>query len=336
VPNATSQEDTDQRGREQTSGQSRDNSDVPAGAEAPEINAVAESIRTQVLPESRQVPTPPAQAAPVLGSMETLPPVKNDIRSGAVHAAHAHRSLETRDLQLGTPVASKEKTMAYEPTTDKFAGDGTQALPGDALRHSAAPGGLDRSMMPVTALLSGLIPPAAPLEPAAPSDAASAQRARMHESVDRLQSMMAAHATSVVVGHVDELRAVLRPEAGTEIHLHVRRDADRVEMTARCQGGDVAAWQSSWADLQQRLRTQGVSLQALEVGARNQGSGTGAGADPDRQRPQSQNLSADDRESGRRESPNGRRTQAEPATTQETVARRPARRVTPRVAEYWA
>ena len=227
--------------------------------------------------------------------------------------------------------------MAYEPTTDKFAGDGTQALPGDALRHSASLGGLDRSLMPVTALLSGLIPPAAPLEPAtSPDAAAAAQRARMHESVDRLQSMMAAHATSVVMGHVDELRAVLRPDSGTEIHLHVRRDADRVEMTARCQGGDVAAWQSSWADLQQRLRTQGVALQALEVGARNPGSGVGSGTDPDRQRPQPQNLSAEDRESGRRESPNGRRTQSEPSATQEPVTRRPARRVTPRVAEYWA
>ena len=339
TPSAMSEDNADPRGRDSRSGQTWDNPEIPAAGPAPAINPVAESVRTQLLPESDSAPIPVRQPSvtSVADSMGTVPPGKNDVRSGAVPAAHAHRSLETRDLQLGTPVASKEKTMAYEPTTDKFAGDGTQALPGDALRHSASLGGLDRSLMPVTALLSGLIPPAAPLEPAtSPDAAAAAQRARMHESVDRLQSMMAAHATSVVMGHVDELRAVLRPDSGTEIHLHVRRDADRVEMTARCQGGDVAAWQSSWADLQQRLRTQGVALQALEVGARNPGSGVGSGTDPDRQRPQPQNLSAEDRESGRRESPNGRRTQSEPSATQEPVTRRPARRVTPRVAEYWA
>lgn len=227
--------------------------------------------------------------------------------------------------------------MAYEPTADNIAGTGTQGLPGNATHRSSSPEGSERLLTALVTPESAAVLPPTRLETLNPTEAAAAtQRVRMYESVDRLQSMMATHASSVMVGHVDELRAVLRPDSGTEIHLHVRREADRVEMTAHCQGGDASAWQSSWSDLQQRLRSQGVSLQALEVGARSSNTGIGTGADSDRQRPQSQNLSADERESGRRESPAGRRPQGDPAAQQESVTRRPARRVTPRVAEYWA
>ena len=230
--------------------------------------------------------------------------------------------------------------MAYEPKADNIAGTGAQALPADATYRGSSLDGFERPLMPLatseSSTLAAVLPPSLLDAPNQPDSAVAPHGFRMYQSVDRLQSMMATHASSVVGGHLDELRAVLRPDSGTEIHLHVRREADRVEMTARCQGGDVAAWQSSWSDLQQRLRSQGVSLQALEIGARNPNSGMGAGANPERQSPQSRTLADDGREPGRRESPTGRRSQDENPTQPESVTRRPARRVTPRVAEYWA
>ena len=270
----------------------------------------------------------------------SVAPATLESRSLSARATHSHHALESRGLELGTPAAFNQGNMAYEPKADNIAGTGAQALPGEATHRGSSPDGFERPAMPLATLesanVAAVLPPSLLDAPNQTDSTPATHSVRMYESVDRLQSMMATHASSVVGGHLDELRAVLRPDSGTEIHLHVRREADRVEMTARCQGGDVAAWQSSWSDLQQRLRSQGVSLQALEIGSRTPNSGLGAGANPDRQSPQSRTLADDGRESGRRESPTGRRPQGEPATQQEMVTRRPARRVTPRVAEYWA
>lgn len=250
----------------------------------------------------------------------------------------ARHPLETRELQLGMPAAFRAVDMAHEPTTDKFAGNTAQGLPGETSPRGTSTPEVDRSLNVAAAAAStGAVAPSRLELPTRSESAGASHGDRVQETVDRLQTMMSAHASSVVAGHSDELRAVLRPDSGTEIHLHVRREADRIEMTARCQGNDAAAWQTSWSDLQQRMRAQGVVLQPLEVGGRGTGSNTGFGTGTDSDRPRSQGgaSGSDDRDGARRDSSSGRRPTLEQAP-QETVSRRPSRRVTPRVAEYWA
>ncbi len=260
--------------------------------------------------------TPPSSVAPpeskVSGSSESK----------------SHHPLETRPLELGMPAASMGTDMFKESTSDKIAGTAAQPLPGE-LSHRSLPA-QDRSL---TAIVSPMASVLLPVNASTVSDGAlkaGLNPDRMAESVDRLQTLLVSHASTLQVGRMDEIRAVLRPDSTTEIHLHVKRDADQIQMTAHCPGGDVAAWQVSWGDLQQRLKSQGISLQPLEVGPR----GGDVGQHPDR--PRSQSSAPGERDGGRQGSGTERRAQSDSTVPQETIQKKPGRRVTPRVTEYWA
>jgi hypothetical protein len=84
--------------------------------------------------------------------------------------------------------------------------------------------------------------------------------------VERLEKLGALVADCSVVlketGNAS-LSIVIKPDAGTELTLHLRMRDGQVEVTAEMQRGDKAAFDSGWKQLQERLERQGIQLSAL-------------------------------------------------------------------------
>ncbi len=88
-------------------------------------------------------------------------------------------------------------------------------------------------------------------------------------NLHRLEGLEKLHAAvtdcTLLLKRADEqsLSVVIKPDAGTELTLHLRMHRGQVEATAEMQKGDRAAFEAGWKDLQQRLERQGVQLAAL-------------------------------------------------------------------------
>jgi GTP cyclohydrolase II len=65
----------------------------------------------------------------------------------------------------------------------------------------------------------------------------------------------------------EKLEVVLRPDAQTELRLHVEKVNGEVLVQARCDRGDMARLESNWSAIQQTLANQGVRVEALQHGA---------------------------------------------------------------------
>ncbi len=77
----------------------------------------------------------------------------------------------------------------------------------------------------------------------------------------------------------ESMAVVLKPDANTEIFLHLVTTNGRVEIQARFERGDFTALNGQWAQLQQALSQQGVRLSSLQEGfnqppAQQQNSGS--------------------------------------------------------------
>jgi GTP cyclohydrolase II len=64
----------------------------------------------------------------------------------------------------------------------------------------------------------------------------------------------------------EKLEVVLRPDANTELRLHVEKVNGQVLVQARCDRGDIARLEANWSAIQQTLANQGVRVEALQHG----------------------------------------------------------------------
>lgn len=65
----------------------------------------------------------------------------------------------------------------------------------------------------------------------------------------------------------EKLEVVLRPDANTELRLHVEKVNGQLLVQARCDRGDIARLEANWSAIQQTLANQGVRVEALQHGA---------------------------------------------------------------------
>ena len=75
----------------------------------------------------------------------------------------------------------------------------------------------------------------------------------------------------------DSMAVVLKPDAGTEIFLHLSMKDGQIEVQARFERGDFAAVNAQWEQLQQSLNRQGVRLGPLQESPHQPGSNAQAG-----------------------------------------------------------
>jgi hypothetical protein len=83
-------------------------------------------------------------------------------------------------------------------------------------------------------------------------------------SITRLSDQLSGEVVLLQRLRTTSMTAVLRPDAGSELRVDLRRREGRVEIRATLERGDAQAIAEGWPELQQQLRAQGVHLLPLE------------------------------------------------------------------------
>jgi hypothetical protein len=84
-------------------------------------------------------------------------------------------------------------------------------------------------------------------------------------AVERVERLVAQSIQSFRLEEPQQLSVVLRPAAGLEVSLHLRRTPDGVEAQLRCDTNQAAVLLGGWDTLKKDLANQGVRLLPLET-----------------------------------------------------------------------
>lgn len=84
------------------------------------------------------------------------------------------------------------------------------------------------------------------------------------ETVERLSRLVAEEAALVRRHRSESLSVVLRPDAGTELYVHLSRKDGQVEAVVRCERGDFVLLNGLWGQLQESLARHQVRLAPLQ------------------------------------------------------------------------
>jgi hypothetical protein len=180
----------------------------------------------------------------------------------------------------GTPAAKQDMTMKKAEKTPKVAGPAEQDLPGNtatgseelpmarklvakALAHGNAK--LDSTTaaeIPAASPISTSVESTAPtITTAAVAPAAEADtRLRV---LERTHDIVALHAMRIGQSGSDSLHVVVKPGAGIQLSLELRKSEDGIEVRASLHKGDFEHLRQYWPQLQQRLESRGVRVGAL-------------------------------------------------------------------------
>lgn len=91
-------------------------------------------------------------------------------------------------------------------------------------------------------------------------------------SAERISSLVLREATLVKKYNSDSMAVVLRPDAETELFVHLTQRNGQVEATVRCERGDAQHLSALWPQLQETLAQQKVRLAPLEDSAGARGN----------------------------------------------------------------
>ncbi|HKX61996.1 MAG TPA: hypothetical protein VJS65_09125 [Verrucomicrobiae bacterium] len=95
-------------------------------------------------------------------------------------------------------------------------------------------------------------------------------------AVERISKMVNREATLFRQHTSDSMSVVLRPDANTELFLHLNRRDGQIEASVRCERGDFHQLNALWSQLQESLAQLKVRLNPLQESAGDTGSGLGS------------------------------------------------------------
>jgi hypothetical protein len=117
----------------------------------------------------------------------------------------------------------------------------------------------------------------------------------LQDRLERLEGFLTREIMMVRSTGAESLSVVLKPDARTELHLHVQRRDGQIEAEVCCEQGDVAALGTHWRLLQDSLAEHQVRLLPLRdhspdwlAGPNPQYARSDAGESPARERRESQ------------------------------------------------
>ena len=171
----------------------------------------------------------------------------------------------------GTPAAPPSKATMLAQHENKTAGAAGKNLPASApVMSFEADAGDSAPRMPRVLSVEGRDPSifAAYREGATvisePVTSKIVSQPVSFEAVEKAQALIHEAAVRINKHEGAALEVTIKPDAGTELSLHIRFHAGQIEARAVCQRGDYAALQSDWPELQERLSRQGIKLSGLE------------------------------------------------------------------------
>ena len=179
-------------------------------------------------------------------------------------------------------------------------------------------------------LINGFLATPALQNPAA-SAISAAPMADRTSQVEKLAGLFTGKTVELKQAGAVQMTAVLRPDAQTELHVHLRLESTGIEIHARCEQGDSRALGAQWHQIQQALAPQGIRLANLNEpppGSAKADAFSGPSGQPSQQ--------PSDRQEARRHQTPGRFGEelATPATAPATSARRHSRS-TPLAGRRW-
>lgn len=164
-------------------------------------------------------------------------------RSGMTHA-RAETAMASDRFQTSVPETAPQRR-------------GAGSLDSEPLGSLSLPRDVDPSMR-----MPSLAPAISVLNPF--PETAEAVALPQARSITRLSDQLSGEVVLLQRLRTASMTAVLRPDAGSELRVELRRRDGRVEIRATLERGDVQAIAEGWPELQQHLRTQGVHLLPLE------------------------------------------------------------------------
>ena len=277
----------------------------PPEAQVPAHDAVS-SVRaplppvTPVVPEPVRVePAPPETAAPprseaVPAERPTDPGTEASYRFSitqptqvesvkALNMPVSSAPLSTQaesEPEGGTPAAEPSNTTMVTPQENKTAGSARKNLPTSTPVMSVEADSAESAprlpkVHSVEGRESSLF--AAYRESAAVAESRSEEVISMpvsFEAVEKAQALINEAAVRIHKREGATLEVTIKPDADTELSLHIRFHAGQIEARAVCQRGDFSALQSDWSELQDRLAKQGIKLSGLETAGQQSFNGS--------------------------------------------------------------
>ena len=120
-------------------------------------------------------------------------------------------------------------------------------------------------------------------------------------TVERISTLLLREASLVKKHGSDSMAVVLRPDAETELFVHLSQRDGQVEASVRCERGDAQQLGALWSQLQESLAGQKVRLAPLETSSSAQSnfnppphSQSGGGQNGTRQETRPENQSMDE------------------------------------------
>ncbi len=82
-------------------------------------------------------------------------------------------------------------------------------------------------------------------------------------NVERTREMISLQAVQLQTAGTDEMRVVIKPDAGLQLSLNLHQRGDRVEVSAVLDRGNFDLLNRHWPELQQQLESRGVRVAPL-------------------------------------------------------------------------
>lgn len=273
-----------------------------------DVHASAEA-QTQLPGETAQrVESAPSTSVPESSAKIVL--LRTDAAKSAAGAGldPASSGVGSRTKPTGTSVAKQEGRMESMTTSEReaAAADAGEALleqlpdlTSKPAGRDAAPGDLaSRNLMSTEWQTARTVGEA----DAAATGADGVKAADTTGTVERISSLIARESALVKKHGSDSMAVVLRPDAETELFVHLSQRDGQIEATVRCERGDAHQLGALWSQLQDSLAAQKVRLAPLqETSGGNSnfnqspnGSGMSGGQNGAREEARPQKQSMDD------------------------------------------
>ena len=102
------------------------------------------------------------------------------------------------------------------------------------------------------------------------SDSLAARAVDTTGTVERISKLVLGEVALVKQHSSDSMAVVLRPDAETELFVHLTQRNGQIEATVRCERGDMQHLGALWGQLQESLAQQKVRLAPLQESPSNQ------------------------------------------------------------------
>lgn len=181
-------------------------------------------------------------------------------------AKTAQESVAQASDSSGTLVAKQDVSVKQVEKTNNIAGRTEKVLPGNsalaAQRNSSLPVSTHFGPVAAAAPAGGDALENASAAAAIPVNASTSSGSNT-SSVERTQEMITVNAVRLSDSGNNAMQVVIKPDAGTQLSLELRRHGSSVEVQAVLQQGNFGHLSQQWPDLQQRLNQRGIQLASL-------------------------------------------------------------------------